>query len=172
MKRLVWLIGKPGSGKTTVGELISQEQDIVHFSYGQLLKQVQPNPGMDGYSLEDREKVNQILIEASRANEIVFVDGNPYSQLGFGFLKQIEKDFDEIITIELLIDDTEALARLNERNREVVAHDGNSQQERLDAFNNKLKPLIDRNRDLHGIKNIDVNSLTPDEVSKEIKEII
>lgn len=86
MKTLVWIIGKPGSGKSTIGNSLASLQGIAHLSYGELLKKIQPNPSDFGYSTKDRETVNQIILEKSQNYSVTVVDGNPYSKLGFGFL--------------------------------------------------------------------------------------
>jgi adenylate kinase family enzyme len=138
VKKLIWIIGKPGSGKTTIGHTLSElKEGVVHFSYGQLLKEVQPNPGVDGYSMQDREKVNEIIIQASLNYVVVVIDGNPYSQIGFGFIDQIRHGFDEVKVVHLCISDSQALSRLEERGREVLAHDGAVQADRIKNFNEK-----------------------------------
>jgi len=157
MKTFVWIIGKPGSGKTTIGDsLLKLKDDIVHYSYGQLLKEIQPNPSAEGYSMEDRQKVNEIILHASKDYSIVVVDGNPYSQIGFGFIDQIREGFDQIKVIHLCIDDQEALLRLKQRGREVLEHDGSLQEDRIKNFNEKLLPLIQEYGRSHDITEIKV----------------
>lgn len=173
MKIFVWIIGKPGSGKTTVGDLLAKsETGVVHFSYGQLLKKVQPAPSTEGYTMEDREKVNKIILEASKNYSGIVVDGNPYSKVGFGFLDQIKIGFDVVSIVHLIIDDAEALARLNNRNREVLAHDGSSQEERIRNFNTKLLPLIEEYKGDGIVNEIAVDGLSSQEASEIILKLI
>jgi adenylate kinase family enzyme len=172
MKTFVWIIGKPGSGKTTIGDAISNLKDgIVHYSYGQLLKEIQPNPPADGYSMVDREKVNEIILQASQNHSIVVVDGNPYSQIGFGFIEQIRSGFDQIKVIHLCINDQEALSRLKQRGREVLAHDGSLQEDRIKNFNERLLPLIQEYCKRSPVTEIDVSSSDSiDEVTQKVSK--
>lgn len=167
----ILIIGKPGSGKTTVGNLLSNGDNIGHFSYGQLLRDIQPNPPLEGYSTEDREKVDQLLIQASDAFTTIIVDGNPYSKIGFGFLDRIEKFFNRVLVFHLLINDRQALARLEGRNREVSAHDGTSQKERIDNFDQKILPLIQKYKEGHTINEIDVSEMTTEQVARSIMSL-
>lgn len=172
MKTFVWIIGKPGSGKTTIGDcLLKLKDEIVHYSYGQLLKEMQPNPPAEGYSREDRQKVNEIILHASKDYSIVVVDGNPYSQIGFGFIDQIRGGFDQIKVIHLCINDQEALFRLQQRGREVLAHDGSLQEDRIENFNEKLLPLIQEYSKRSPVIEIYVNADdSVDEITKKVFE--
>jgi len=172
MKKFVWIIGKPGSGKTTVGDYLAEANGVTHLSYGELLKKVQPAPSEDGYSMEDRQKVNKIILNASKTHSITVVDGNPYSKIGFGFLDQMRKDFDALYVVHLIIADKEALHRLKNRNREVLQHDGDSQVERIQNFNTKLLPLIKEYKRDNVVYEIAVGGLSSEEVSQIILKTI
>lgn len=172
MKTLVWIIGKPGSGKSTIGHSLASLNGIAHLSYGELLKETRPNPSDLGYSMEDRRKVNQIILAKSQNYSVTVVDGNPYSKLGFGFVNQMEKAFNKIHIILLSLADNEALVRLNQRNREVLIHDGATQKDRLKNFNKNVQPLIDGYRKNHLIIEIDVTKMTLDEIRKKVVEVI
>ena len=172
MKTLIWIIGKPGSGKTTAGNLLGETAGAKHFSYGQLLKEVQPNPSDRGYSAEDREKVNAMLVLAGTSHDMIVVDGNPYAKIGFGFLGQVETFFDRVIVVHLLMTDKAALARLMDRNREVLAHDGSSQKDRIDNFNKNLLPQIVDYAKTHPIFEIDVGDRAATEVAISIMNFL
>ncbi len=171
MRKFVWIIGKPGSGKTTVGDYLAHTSDIVHLSYGELLKKVQPNPTSDGYSMEDRQKVNGILLEASRKHSITAVDGNPYSKLGFGFLDQIKTGFDTMHVVHLIIDDADALSRLKSRDRKMLVHDGDSEEERIQYFNSNLLPLIESYKSDKTVLEIEVKDHSTQEISQVILKL-
>ena len=172
MKTLIWIIGKPGSGKTTVGSILGKTSGTKHFSYGQLLKEAQPNPSLKGYSAEDREKVNEILVLASNSHHMIVVDGNPYAKIGFGFLGQVKKFFDSVTVVHLLMTDEAALARLIDRNREVLAHDGSSQKDRVDNFNKNLLPLIVEYATTHSVFEIEVGDSAAKEVALSIMNFL
>ena len=124
--------------------------------------------------MEDRKKVNEIIIKTSKTHSIVVVDGNPYSKIGFGFLDQIEKSFDQMYIFHLCVSDDVALSRLEKRNREVLAHDGASQKERVDNFNNNLLPLIEGyKRDGHRhVTEIVVTDMETGEIVQEINQAL
>ena len=172
MKTLVWIIGKPGSGKSTVGNFLSKSNDITHFSYGDLLKQTHPNPPTSGYTQADRDAVNTLITEASAKYDVVVVDGNPYSTTGFGFLEEVKESFNAIVTIHLLIEDSIALERLISRNREVLQHDGKTEKDRIQNFNERLLPLIIDNTERYSIYEIDVTNLRSEEVAKKVLDLI
>lgn len=137
---LVWLIGKPGSGKTTVGEYLSLSHDhIEYYSFSALLKQFQKEVGEDGFHQETRDKVYTLLADLS-ARKLVIVSGNPYTPTSFGDMKKLTSLFR---VIHFSAPDTLVLERLNERGRVVFVHDGSSQEERLKKFNDNVQPLID-----------------------------
>ncbi len=59
---LVWLIGKPGSGKTTVGEYIVEQNDgIEYYSFSSLLKKFQENIGPEGFFSRDKGKSLRLI---------------------------------------------------------------------------------------------------------------
>jgi len=168
MKTFVWLIGKPGSGKTTVGNFLAQSDGIVHFSSSALLKEVQPNPGPEGYSMEDRKKVLEVYFKARDQYDVIIVDGNPYSEMGLHIIDLIAPYFDATHIIHLTIDDDKALARLTERDREVLAHDGTTEEDRLKRFNIKLLPLIEAYKQYEKVIEIDVGDSNSEAVAQKI----
>ncbi len=139
MNTLVWLIGKPGSGKTTVGQSIAKlKPDAVHFSYGRLLEEVRPNPSIEGYTLEDRKKADQIILNARSTYPVIILD----SQVGYGLIERIKDFFDEVKVIHLCLEDSEALLRLQLRDRKILMHDGSTHADRIKSFNERQLPLI------------------------------
>ncbi len=112
MKVLVWLIGKPGAGKTTVGEMIERKiAGAKHFSFGQLLREIEPDPSPQGYSDESRKQVRERIIGASASHPLVIVDSNPYIR-GFFFVDLMRSHFDVVKVFQLVVADDVAHARL------------------------------------------------------------
>jgi hypothetical protein len=72
--------------------------------------------------------------------------------------------FDKIFVLHLTIGDSEALTRLEKRGRDVPAHDGSSEKDRVVSFNTKLLPLIQESRDQYDIRDIDVAQKTTEQV--------
>jgi len=172
MKTFVWLIGKPGAGKTTVGDGLASLKQARHFAYSDLLKQVQPNPPATGYEDSDRDKVNQMIVEASNDVDVVLVSGNPYSSVGFGFLEQIRSHFSKILVIHLVISDGVTYQRLLARNREVLVHDGKNELDRVANFNDNLLPLINTYKIKNEIIEIDVTDMTKAQVITAVSQLI
>jgi adenylate kinase family enzyme len=140
MKTLIWVVGMPGSGKTTVTKLLENLTESKLFSYGKLLQQVQPQPPSGIYSVSDYEELNQILINDSFINHNIIIDGNPHSKLGFEHLSIIKSHFDEVKVVHLHVTEEVALRRLEERGFPI--HDEAEQKERIANFNSNLLPLI------------------------------
>ncbi len=171
MKTLVWIIGKPGSGKTTIGQSISKSMnEAIHFSYGQILQEVRPNLSVKGYTIEDRKKADLIILKASNNYQVIIVD----SQVGFGLIERIKDFFDEVKVIYLCLEDSEALLRLKLRDRKILVHEGSTHEDRIKSFNEKQLPLIKKYRESFDIKEIGVNSddSIDDIVHKVLKELI
>ncbi len=159
MKTFVWIVGKPGCGKTTVARLLENQEDSKVFSYGKLLREAQPRPGVDGYSLADYERVNEILNMSAMITPHIIIDGNPYSKLGFDSLSEIMISFDVIKIVHLKISDEVALRRLEARGFPI--HDEEIQQERIYNFNRYLLPIIRDYAQKHNILEIDAQYLSP-----------
>ncbi len=162
MSVLIGLIGKPGSGKTTAGQMLANQYGFCYESYGQLLKQVQPKPKAGGYSITDREKVNEYILELRTKYPGIVISFNPPPNIKFWLLEQIGNAFDRVELFYLLIDDTTAHERLISRDREVLHHEGATQLDRLTYFSTKQLPII---REFQ--TNLRIKELTVDAMSKE-----
>lgn len=165
---LVWLIGKPGSGKTTVGEYIAEQNDgIEYYSFSSLLKKFQENIGPEGFFQETREKAYDLLREISNT-KLVIVSGNPYTKATFLDMKRITERLD---VVYLDAPDELVMERLTLRNRDVLVHDGASQKERLEKFNENVIPLINEILNQIGTA-IQVEGKTKEQVAGEVISVV
>lgn len=162
MKTLIGLVGKPGSGKTTVGNLLATHYGFRYESYGQLLKEVQPKPGVGGYSIADREKVNEYILELRTRYPGTIISFNPPPDIKFWLLEQIGSAFDQVALFHLLVSDATVHERLMNRDRTVLRHEGATQVDRLTYFSTKQLPII---REFQ--TNLRIRELTLDNKSKE-----
>ncbi len=161
---LVWLIGKPGSGKTTVGEhLASMYNNIAYYSFSSLLKEFQSEVGEEGFRQDTRDKVYRVLTELS-SRKLVMVSGNPYTATSFLDMKKLSDTFK---VVHFFAPDHIVLERLVARNREVFFHDGTSQKERLEKFNKEVQPRIEQIIDECGVT-VFVEGKTKEDIAKEI----
>lgn len=173
MKRiLISLIGKPGSGKTTAGKALEKTLGAQYISYSDILKAVNPNPGPTGFSIEDRKRANELVKEKSSEYGVTIISWNPQPKIGFWFLNEITSFFDHVFVINFCINDDIALERLIRRNRDVLKHDGTSDNERLLKFNTTQLPLIEEQRRSTPIIDICVDDLTVDELALKIISIV
>lgn len=170
MRTLVWLIGKPGAGKTSVGELVhSLVPASKHFSFGQLLKEYEPKPEAVGYSLTTREKVHELLRNEAKTVDYLIVDGNPYPPHGFGFLDQVKDIYDKVCILQLDCNNDTAEERIRSRKRRVVLpHEGNVYADRIASFNNIVLPEIENGKSVYAIDLISTQGRTPKSVAEEI----
>lgn len=166
---LVWLIGKPGTGKTTVGKLVeSARSGTVYYSFSDLLKKFQPGINKDGFTQDTRDKVYSFLSKESKLKTVI-VSGNPYTKNTFNEMNKIDQG---IIVFNFEISDNEAIKRLMLRGREVFKHDGNSEKERLDGFNKNVLPEIEKISKDRRVYTLDVENKTPLEVKKIVEDLL
>lgn len=166
---LVWLIGKPGTGKTTVGKLVEQvKPGRVYYSFSDLLKKFQPDINKDGFTQDTRDEVYSFLSKESKIKTVI-VSGNPYTKNSFNEMNKINQG---VIVFNFEISDNEAVKRLMLRGREVFKHDGNSEKERLDGFNKKVLPEIEKITKNKKVHTLDVENKTPLEVKKIVEALL
>ena len=165
MKTLVWLMGKPGSGKSTVGKLLQEKiENCSHFSFGELLKEMQKTPAPEGYTLDDQQRVYDFIKDRVPGNNVLVIDCNPYPPKRSGEHEQLDYLFDEVVNINLICSDEEGLSRLESRGREILAHDGSKSEDRLNNFNNVVLPEIEKSRALSNIIDISTERSSPEEI--------
>ncbi len=168
MSVLIGLIGKPGSGKTTVGQMLAEQLGFQYVSYGQLLKVVQSNPGVGGYSIADREKVNEYILELRTKYPGIVISFNPPPDIKFWLLEQIGSAFDHVALFYLQVSDATAHERLINRDREVLNHEGATQLDRLTYFSTKQLPIIREFQTILRIKELVVDNKSKEKVLASI----
>lgn len=158
-------MGKPGAGKSTLGKLLeSNIADSRHYSFGELLKQIQTVPKPEGYTLDDRQRVYDFLKEQTSVVEILIIDGNPYPPTNFNRRKQLDGLFGKNINISLECSDEIALSRLKNRGREMLVHEGKEESDRIEYFKDVVLPEIEKAKNMYRINVINVDHISPDEV--------
>ncbi len=168
-QRLVWLIGKPGSGKTTVGKKLEQsDRSIRYYSFSDLLKVFQPKLNQGGFTQDTRDKVYSFLSKEVK-NKTIIVSGNPYTSSSFQEMADITKNFSVII---FQISDRAALERLNKRGRKVFAHDGDNQKERLDNFHKSVLPEIEKISKKRSARSVHVEDKNTEEICLMMKNML
>ena len=174
MNTLVSLIGKPGAGKTTIGDALSSKlPKSKHFSFGDLLKTMEPSYVAEGFTPEGRKKVYDFLIFEIQDVDYFIVDWNPYYPQGFYFLDTMRPFFTKAITVHLVCNDTEAEKRLAARKRRILLpHEGNVYKDRVDSFNTTVLPEIEKATENYSIIEVHTEDKDIDVLVNEITEII
>ena len=151
MKKLILIIGAPGSGKTTDAELIAeQNKDIIkHYSTGDLLRDEVASGSergkiIDGFiskgNIVPIEIAIETIISAIRTTQMdtIIIDGYPRSNEQMNALDQYlakEEDIELISVIEVEVSEQTARDRVLGRARGTDDND--------EVFNNRMKVYTD-----------------------------
>lgn len=151
MKKLILIIGAPGSGKTTDAELIAeQNKDIIkHYSTGDLLRDEVASGSergkiIDGFiskgNIVPIEIAIETIISAIRTTQMdtIIIDGYPRSNEQMNALDQYlakEEDIELISVIEVEVSEQTARDRVLGRARGADDND--------EVFNNRMKVYTD-----------------------------
>lgn len=151
MKRLILIIGAPGSGKTTDAELIAaNNSDIIkHYSTGDLLREEVASGSERGKIIDSFiskgnivpiEIAIETIISAIKATELdtIIIDGYPRSNEQMNALDaylQKEESIELVSVIEVEVSKETARDRVLGRSR--GADDNN------EVFNNRMKVYMD-----------------------------
>ena len=151
MKRLILIIGAPGSGKTTDAELIAaNNSDIIkHYSTGDLLREEVASGSERGKIIDSYiskgnivpiEIAIETIISAIKATELdtIIIDGYPRSNEQMNALDaylEKEESIELVSVIEVEVSEETARDRVLGRSR--GADDNN------EVFNNRMKVYMD-----------------------------
>lgn len=150
--RLV-LLGPPGSGKSTQGEILARQKGIPHISVGQLVRDEiatgtergrQLEAETRGGNLASAETIRGLVqdrLEQEDARQGFLLDGYPRQLSQVPALEEMRKDlgWGEIRVIGLEVSEDESVRRLNGRGRaddtpEVIRH-------RLEVYRQETAPV-------------------------------
>ena len=155
-KLIILLIGKPGSGKGTIGKNISLKYKIPHISTGELLRSIVTNPEKFNLNIDFINKIKKImnsgeLIDSITMSKILsnrlnqddcingfILDGYPHSFNNFMNVQFLNPDFvfyfecSDLIVSNRIINRNE---RESDRNIEII-------QKRLDVFKKNVSLSI------------------------------
>lgn len=146
IKSLYLLIGAPGSGKTTVAEVIAKEdKDVAHYSTGELLRNEAKSGSELGKSIEKIINAGNIvpvsialktIIKAIKSStcSTILIDGYPRSLEQMSGLDEALHVETEIVlkgVIEIVVSDEVAKQRVLGRNRGV--------DDDIKVFNHRMK---------------------------------
>ncbi len=144
---VVLLVGKPGSGKTHIGKMLSSKlgPTVLHLSMGEFIRN---NMKLKTpLSREDRQKTYRSLAEYIKAmpfTSLIIFDNNPYGNDSYDdlteFLARPELELNEVIEIDVA--NKTALDRMNSRGRQDSKTF--SYQDRLDYYDNNIPAQLEK----------------------------
>lgn len=177
MKKLLVVIGLPGSGKDTQIDSLAQRRQLKVIKVGDLVRQKAQTDAdvaedLKKGNLADDTMVNELIAEAISSSEpdgYIVSDGFPrdldQAKWLEDYLNKNSVMLDKVIYLE--VDDVVAMERLLKRGREddtekIIKH-------RVDVFHEQTDPVAEYFRPSGKLLKIDGNG-TPEEVQEDIKE--
>lgn len=169
------LIGRPGSGKSSIGKHIAKTFDMDYISSGDIARKMAENNNAitamlnSGKLAPEDEMRSAIFHELSlvvNAKRMFVLDGFPRNIAQFNIISKLYK----LIYIHVFTDTRICIHRIGLRNRE---GDTTSLNERMDYYNTRTKAILD-----HVDKFITVNNNSYDQmgaiqyVVNELDEIL
>jgi len=191
-KKLILLIGAPGSGKTTDGKTVASEclSDITSYSLGEILKQEIEKGGKIGKIIDDYVSKGDLVPTSLTIDElcktvldaptdIVLIDGFPREMEHvriFGDVISNLKRVELISVVEVRVSEETAKKRYfknHDENEEIFNHSMKVYQDTIseieDYYNNKnILKIIDGERDLNLVVN-DIKDYLKSLVSTPLK---
>lgn len=179
----ILIMGAPGSGKGTQGELLSQRYGVPHISTGDLLRDEVASGSERGQKIDAIIKGGDMVGSDLMYEMLLDRMGQDDCKNGFildGFPRQFEQvpmfralrrelGFDDFIVVGLEIPDSVTFERLAKRGRaddtpEVISH-------RLDVYHQETEPVLDYFRsegEYFGVDGVG----TEEEVNQRIQQIV
>lgn len=158
MKKLFFVIGAPGSGKTTDASIIAEQnpETIVHYSTGDMLRAEVAAGGdlgkqIDSYiskgELVPLEIIVNTIVSAIKKAPVdaVLIDGYPRSveqMLAFDELSETEKDIDLVSVIEVKVSEAVAKQRILGRAADATPEELRS-DDNAEVFAHRMKIYTD-----------------------------
>jgi adenylate kinase family enzyme len=181
-KKIISLLGGPGSGKGTASERIRKDYNVRYMCAGDLLRAAAKEDTKDGKDLAEMLKngviVPQEITIGLLRKEILkgeadfyIIDGFPRAvEQAQTFEKQV-KPFDAVIFLEA--DDDILIERLMKRAKESGRSDDNPEsiKKRITVFHNQSYPVVEYFEPMGKVTRVDAKG-TPDEVYAAITPVL
>jgi adenylate kinase len=194
MKKIIILLGVPGSGKGTQAKKIAKKNKYSHISTGDLLRTLAKDPNADP---EDKKKLEEMKSGDLVSDELIYklafreIEKNLDSNRGVvldGAIRSVEqaKKYqaffisnrveNDLLVIEIHISDDTVMKRLKIRletqGKQRVDDDPEIMKKRIeDQGNTAIKPILDYYDQLGVLKKVDGES-SIDEVEKKVEEAL
>jgi adenylate kinase len=174
------LLGTPGSGKGTQGEILAKDRNFVHLSSGELLRTEVKRGGPLGIEIKSYLDKG-LLVPSATVTKMVLASINSYTQREFlldGYPRTLEQahKLDEVLrsnsvrALFLSVNEEEVLRRLMIRAQQLNRSDDTPEtlQKRLEVYRSETYPLLHYYRDDKRLIEIDATG-TINEVSLRVR---
>ena len=184
---IVVLLGPPGAGKGTQAKLIAKNNNLFHFSTGNILREEVENKTEIGKIIESIINAGQLVsddIIISIVDKIISKELSQHKGILFdGFPRNLDQanSLDNLLinkkkeinfVIHLSIDKGEVIKRIKKRKQEENRDDDNVSvlESRIHVYLKETRPLIDLYKNKNILEKVDgIKSI--DEVNKNINKI-
>lgn len=184
---IVVLLGPPGAGKGTQAKLIAKNNNLFHFSTGNILREEVENKTEIGKIIESIINAGQLVsddIIISIVDKIISKELSQHKGILFdGFPRNLDQanSLDNLLinkkkeinfVIHLSIDKGEVIKRIKKRKQEENRDDDNVSvlESRIHVYLKETRPLIDLYKNKNILEKVD-GMKSIDEVNKNINKI-